>query len=260
MNIDQAIITTLRQQAETKRALLINPRTKEFISFEDGLITCPLNVSQGTIQPSLIIDRYKSNGELNDIALKMCDEFQQRATYTSENGPSGSLEYGFADNAKQIICRITDFVGQGLPDMKRMVQFHQNNEDELQPAQWLCLDTYRKYATENAIKVKPPTKTFWFWFNLEPNGFVVSISNPKDRSIIFTLDQDGFFGEIPTGKKSSFHQVSLGWPDLELKKSPRVHSPVLMDLFPNLVPGVIRVTQIHATNELKCYQTHIACC
>lgn len=239
--------------------IIFSASEKAFISFDNGIITCPLNVRKGNIIPSLFLNR-------NDITYKVCQDFQNLVLYFDNTGKrQGSLEYGFTDNAERIFCKITDFDGveSNTPDINRIIQFKQNDE-EFEPIQWDRLIQYTKFEVnieQHRLPSIPMVKIFWV--NLNPYGFVVCSANQFEKSLIITINKSYDFS-IPLKKIDIFNTIRLFWPELDLNMT--VYDEKVFDfttsifkMFPEVKPGIIRLTKHHKESKLKCYQTHVSC-
>lgn len=291
-NITQELVTQLMKNnsASVKladalpvhhRSLLVNPATQEFMSIDSRRITCPLVVEEGSIKPNLTLSR-------NDKVLKICSEFQENAIYFDAiQNRRGSLEYGFSDTGDKIICRITDFDRIFEPDIstRRIIQFDQNSQ-ETDLSQWLEIKhpTKQTHVIDNYQDVisKELQKTFGvadlenhneviqlkksYWFNFEPEGFIICITDLVKKVLIVTLKNDGSFGNIPITKKIPLKMIRLVWPELAIRKRKSSEmedvlvSETLEGYFPNVTAGVLRITKFHNDSELKCLQTHKSCC
>jgi len=277
-----------------RRSMLINPATQEFMSIDDSKrITCPLIVEEGQMKPNLVLSR-------NETVLKICSEFQENAIYFDEfqNKQDSSFEYKFSDTADKIICRITNFdeVINCNTNTYRIIQFDQNSQEaETNPSQWKLLknqdtkifntgvklysDDYNELIAEelknsfgfisneliaNHCKIMQLRKSYWF--NFEPEGFIVCITDLVKKVLIVTLKNDGTFGNIPITKRVPLRMIRLVWPELAIRKRQTngsedvLISETLKQYFPDVSAGVLRITKFHNDMEIKCKQTHKSCC
>ncbi len=262
-NIENELLMELKKT----RSILINPSTKEFISYNNGRITTPINIYNRSINPSLYLNR-------NDTTLRICQEFQNTALYLDQNKDKcGSLEYGFTDNGEKIFCKITDFSGvinPETPDMQRIIQFDQNS-DNSDPIQWDKLKQYIKwsYQIKNNSKIPDILNYKIFWTNLEPEGFIICAVNPSEKTLIVSITNqfNRLIGNVQKqdNNNNNINMISAFWPELKIRKEFRsdqisILSDELLNKFPEIQPGIIKITKYHSSDLLITSQTHISCC
>ena len=257
----------LLMELKKTRSILINPASKEFISYSSGRITTPINIDNGFLNPSLYLNK-------NATTLRICQEFQDTALYLDQNGEkNGSLEYGFTDNGENLFCKITDFSGvinPETPDMQRIIQFDQNSNNSL-PIQWDKLKPYIKWCYQVKYNNKIPDILNYkiFWTNLEPEGFIICAVNPAEKTLIVSIPNQ-FNRLIGNAKKqdnnnNNINMIAAFWPELKIRKEFKLDqisilSDELLNKFPEIQSGIIRVTKYHSSDLIITSQTHISCC
>lgn len=275
MNIDAELIQALALQTTQQeitqphqsqppqfRSFLINPASKEFMSVDaHKRITTPLHVINGEIQPALILNR-------NDTILKICDEFQRNCIYEENGDKQGSFIYGFCETGDKIFVKTTDFCGSDFANAERLIQYDQNSDSE--PAQWSKLEMYKKHTFEIGPTPQLPenvntAKTSWYWFNLEPEGFLVVFLNQIEKTLIASVRSTQIFGHHNITQKNCYAMIGRIFPELQLQRTVEgnkaiLYSEKLFRIFPNIQPGIIKISKYSKDTELRCYQTHINCC
>ena len=261
-NTQQEIPQPHQYQPPQFRSFLINPASKEFMSIDaHKRITTPLHIINGEIQSSLILNR-------NDTILKICDEFQRNCIYEENGNKQGSFVYGFCENGDNIFAKTIDFSGSDFVNAERLIQYDQKMDSE--PAQWSKLEMYKKYTFEIGPTPQLPdnintTKTSWYWFNLEPEGFIVVFLTPIEKTLITSVRSTQIFGYHNITQKNCYTMISRIFPELQLQRMVEgdnsiLYSDKIFKLFPKIQPGIIKISKYNKDTELRCYQTHINCC